>query len=504
MCRLLYFYRGGTFVSTPFDWTKKETPYLHDFVWKLGRMKKNKAGLGYDPSVSPASTAERKLFKSMCTDPSVPPEVQQYVKDAYDDRAPLYKVRITTTEVTAGERFPDTPAVEEARSPNARYGKSEVQEFIVGRPLFQAESLIGRCTKGFAYVPGRTRPEHLVYQRLHQHQVKNIATLICGGDVEGPGAQETIVQGYLHCKDRRKRPVPRVHYRIATEEIGLPLNQFRNFKELALVMADAVRAHFLAWDGAKVLHRDISAGNIMINPTTRGGFLIDWDLSRLECELEVGPVEPDRSGTWISRSALSLKFPRKPYRPCDDIESFVHVYRHFVLRYHPTGTFDFDFAVKQTYERVTIVDGIAVGGHLKLTQLREAQSPFMVKSNPDLQEILDDLARGCYESYIAIDLAAMDKKYGLSQVAPSARRPVIHGDDNDPIIQMLYRFAIPPVTTSSAPPSDPCEVKGYLSSHLGILYTFTKYKNVPDIPDKGEDQFALPRYSTLYQAPVRQ
>ncbi len=54
-------------------------------------------------------------------------------------------------------------------------------------------------------------------------------------------------------------------------------------------------AHFFAWADAKVLHRDISAGNIMIDPTTRGGFLIDWDLSRLECELEVGPVEPVRS-----------------------------------------------------------------------------------------------------------------------------------------------------------------------------------------------------------------
>ncbi|KAI0794693.1 hypothetical protein C8Q74DRAFT_590188 [Fomes fomentarius] len=545
MCRLLYFDRGGTFISTPFDWTKKETPYLHDFVWKLGRMKKNKAGLGYDPSVSPASTAEQTLFKSMCTDPSVPPEVQQYVKDAYDDRAPLYKVRITTTEVTAGERFPDTPAVEEARSPKARYRKTEVQEFIVGRPLLKAESLIGRCTKGFvalrlkapkgakrlcflkdcwrAYVPGRTRPEHLVYQRLHQHHVKHVATLICGGDVEGPGAQKTMVQGYLHCEDRRKRPVPRVHYRIATEEIGLPLNRFRNFRELALVMADAVRAHFFAWDEAKVLHRDISAGNIMINPTTRGGFLIDWDLSRLECELEVGPVEPDRSGTWISRSALSLKFPRKPYRPCDDIESFVHVYRHFVLRYHPTGTDDFDLAVKQTYERVTIVDGIAIGGHLKLTQLREAQSPFMVKSNPNLQKVLDSLAQGCYKSYARIDLQAMEAKYGLSlnappmQVADDVDADDEDGDDEDEdyILKQRYRAMDEellgstaslslPMTSSAPPPSDPCEVTGYLASHFEILRTFKMYKAMPNIPDKGEDQFALPRYSTLQEAPVRQ
>ncbi len=27
----------------------------------------------------------------------------------------------------------------------------------------------------------------------------------------------------------------------------------------------------------------------------RRGILIDWDLSRLECELGIGPVEPDRT-----------------------------------------------------------------------------------------------------------------------------------------------------------------------------------------------------------------
>ena len=35
---------------------------------------------------------------------------------------------------------------------------------------------------------------------------------------------------------------------------------------------------------------------IRIQPDgTREGFLIDWDLSRIECELGIGPVEPDRT-----------------------------------------------------------------------------------------------------------------------------------------------------------------------------------------------------------------
>ena len=47
----------------------------------------------------------------------------------------------------------------------------------------------------------------------------------------------------------------------------------------------SVLGHNDAVNKAKVLHRDISAGNILMTET--GGILIDWDLSkRLEAEVE--------------------------------------------------------------------------------------------------------------------------------------------------------------------------------------------------------------------------
>ncbi|KAI0730490.1 hypothetical protein C8Q76DRAFT_582185, partial [Earliella scabrosa] len=143
-----------------------------------------------------------------------------------------------------------------------------VHSFIVGLPQFAADGLIGRCTRGYvafqllpgtpkegrlcylkdcwrACVPGRTRPEHAIYEVLREHKVLNVATLICGGDVcssFGPGElipQCTRVDRLLYTKDG-KRPVPRVHYRIVTEEIGLPLRSFKNFKELSSVMMGAI------------------------------------------------------------------------------------------------------------------------------------------------------------------------------------------------------------------------------------------------------------------------
>lgn len=53
--------------------------------------------------------------------------------------------------------------------------------------------------------------------------------------------------------------------------------------------------------------------------------------------------------------------------------------------------------------------------------------------NPDLQKLLDELARGCYESYKAIDLDAMEERCGLSRVdaAPSHIAVEVHNDDGD-------------------------------------------------------------------------
>ena len=73
--------------------------------------------------------------------------------------------------------------------------------------------------------------------------VTGIATLICGGDVGGVRAQMSRVQTELHHLGSSP-PVPRSHYRMATVEIGLPLESFDNFKQLSLAFADAVFSEY--------------------------------------------------------------------------------------------------------------------------------------------------------------------------------------------------------------------------------------------------------------------
>ncbi len=352
--RLCIFDRGGAAVSEDFVWTTTDSP-LHDFLWKVGHMEVDSDKLGYDPTATrvketvadptatPVEDPDAKAFKDMAEDLTVHETIRNYVKAATAKGVPIYKLRIIPMPAPDDEGLPIDPSAQPDESsgagtaphtpdtsPAPPVGPME-REFLVGKPHFVTDSLVGRCTRGYvAYdlhtkrlcflkdywrpcVPGRTRPEHLVYERLNSCGVQNIATLICGGDVGGLRAQQTLIQGLL--THMEKPPVPRVHYRLATEEIGLPLEDFKNFKELAMIFYDAIigksvralpaivlmqtthssAAHHEAWTLAKVLHRDISIGNILIDPVTRKGILIDWDLCRFIWELALGPTEPDRT-----------------------------------------------------------------------------------------------------------------------------------------------------------------------------------------------------------------
>ena len=54
----------------------------------------------------------------------------------------------------------------------------------------------------------------------------------------------------------------------------------------------------------------------------------------------------------MNRSALSMLYPRKPYRLYDDLEGFVHDYHYLVLRYHLVDDLGgpLEYFVKHTYE----------------------------------------------------------------------------------------------------------------------------------------------------------
>ncbi|KAI9444396.1 hypothetical protein F5148DRAFT_963279, partial [Russula earlei] len=120
-----------------------------------------------------------------------------------------------------------------------------------------------------------------------------------------------------------------VHYRLVLNTLGQPLSTFGSTRELFQVIRDAMIAHMDAYDKAKILHRDVSAGNILIAPD-RSGLLIDWDMSK---RMDVTQQrQHSRMGTWQFISTGLLLHPHaRSHQISDDIESFYWVLIYIVM-----------------------------------------------------------------------------------------------------------------------------------------------------------------------------
>ncbi|KAF9235367.1 hypothetical protein BU15DRAFT_78034 [Melanogaster broomeanus] len=114
------------------------------------------------------------------------------------------------------------------------------------------------------------QPEHEIYEMLNSKGIPNIPTLVCGGDVEGPGSKtdtHTLVDEPWLCVELKVTPF--IHYRLVLDVVGRPLTSFRCTKELVGGVLDAMKAHWFAYELLQLLHRDISPGNIILTEDGR-------------------------------------------------------------------------------------------------------------------------------------------------------------------------------------------------------------------------------------------
>ncbi|KAL7277810.1 hypothetical protein ACG7TL_008754 [Trametes sanguinea] len=141
----------------------------------------------------------------------------------------------------------------------------------------------------------------------------------------------------LRCRMKAHR-----HYRLVVEEVGLPLQEFPCGRILVWAIRDAVIAHQDAYTKARVMHRDISVGNILIIPpnsknkkATHQGLLADWELSKRLDDYAAGARHPDRTGTWQFMSVHIQDYPEAQVEIADELESFLHVMIYCAIRYLP-------------------------------------------------------------------------------------------------------------------------------------------------------------------------
>ncbi|KAH9924233.1 hypothetical protein B0H21DRAFT_895108 [Amylocystis lapponica] len=412
--RLLRWDRAGAVVSESFNYMDEQDELL-TFIYKLGRM--TRAQLGYDPSATLLAEADVQAYRDW---KAPTPYLQACHADAFDVAWPIYRIEIRAEDF-----------LQDSRDPPARGTKASV---LIAQPRWTSSSVTGRATRGYVALDEvtnrvvflkdtwraqsrRARQEREVYERLYANQVRNIPTEIVGPDNE--------------------RLSGRIHSRLVMEEICRSLEEYQKSYEMLWAVRGALTAHQDAWEKARILHCDISVGNILILeldpddaqhaetmyfPDPRNfsddpdiqhvrGLLIDWDLCKFEEDLGKGATNAGRPGTWQFMSARSLIDPTKPYAVADDAEAFVHVVQWLSLKYHKTR----DLIPSQLASHVwTAYDaygidnaGYHVGGVSKLSDIRGVSPHTPIFYRPKgsgthlpFVRFLNSLSIMCREDYL--------------------------------------------------------------------------------------------------------
>ncbi|KAI0644465.1 hypothetical protein C8Q79DRAFT_1011511 [Trametes meyenii] len=395
MCRIIRFDRSGAVVTQAFNY-KTNGGVLIEFLWRYARW--DRSTRGHDPSAT-LILPDSELAEAMVArakkdkDPKKQEDyVRQLFQESLDTHWSWWKLRVDC--------------------------KGDARHFVVGKPNFIAPGVAGRGTRGFvaldeANLNGpfyylkdawRVSSRHIdkegtTLRYLNKKGVHYVPTLECHGDVSK--AQVTKTQDLwkdLHKDDKAeeeetkpeekteasgkatkpsgentkpevKKTCPfkkHKHYRIVVREVGQKMSKFSSSLQLVYVLRCCIAAHSEAYKHG-VIHRDISAGNVLMyyREGRWCGLLNDWELSKQTDSNTPKGRQLDRTGTWQFLSVSALDNPSKEIEIEDELESFFHVLLFFAIRFlHHNcvnvGSFMYDY-----FDDYKARDGKYKCGHLK-------------------------------------------------------------------------------------------------------------------------------------------
>ncbi|KZT63053.1 hypothetical protein DAEQUDRAFT_734243, partial [Daedalea quercina L-15889] len=429
---LLRWDRAGLVVSEPFNFLQQ--PFLlHNFFYRFACMSDVQRGEDSTVVLASAEDATRmRSFDSFKTDYEREAFKATLVDPVRGSWWPVYKILMPEDDVISPA---DLKRGEKSRRDDQDSSRKRIREFLVSKPHFMSSSVVGRGTLcHIAYDASEKRvvflkqywrldapthhPEGEVYLRLHSKKVHHIATPVAAGDVRPGGGEPqcTRTQEFLPGS-----PAKLIQYRLIVEEVAAPLKKYTDSEELVGVLYQALRAHGQAWKRASVLHRDISANNILIysyrddhGRLVVKGLLIDWGLCKYKEELGQPPSQGSRSGTWQFISAVLLAYPGDfGHEVWHDIESFIHVLHWMCFRFHKTNL---STRIPALYARVSKLydtcdidaNGESTGGMEKMAILESGTVPFKLIGGSangglsgacGLSPLLQQLAKLCAEHY---------------------------------------------------------------------------------------------------------
>ena len=292
IARLFRWDRAGAIVSEPIKYSAVGNRELTEFFYRFDLMSRTQRG--WDQTVHDANAEETAAF------------TQAIQAIAGGGNAVLLKSLLES--VGEPDDYP-------RKKVNITYGAGQRKSYIVGHSLMVPESPTGRATRGFVAMDAKTRKlvflkdtwrpnvdgvksEDRWYKRVKGG--RNIAPLLHGSDVgyaKKRGKvrlQRTITQNYPKRFCSIQKITGYIHYRTVQPELYVPLEMFKDSKNLTQVMYDAILGKCLLpvtrcpiahsslaiqdLYNRGILHKDISTANIMITMDGRGR-LIDFDLA---------------------------------------------------------------------------------------------------------------------------------------------------------------------------------------------------------------------------------
>uniref|UniRef100_A0A0W0FD64 Fungal-type protein kinase domain-containing protein n=1 Tax=Moniliophthora roreri TaxID=221103 RepID=A0A0W0FD64_MONRR len=285
----------------------------------------------------------------------------------------------------------------------------EEHHFFGGKVAFKGVGVpASRATRGFLVVDSQGNRRYLkdtwrilsdtiqkegdVYALLKEHNVPHVPDVIVSGNAIGDW-QRTKTHEYVTPTFQDAVLRNHQHYFIVFAQVGTPLKDFKNSFELVQATSHAIEAHKVAYEKAKILHRDISVGNILIMDGGQG-LLIDWEFSKpLDSS---APRTLERTGTWQFMSArlLSHKPGEVNHILADDLESFYHVLCWVTLMHgrHELSKEDAENQIARVYDGWNGVKASDVkGGSDKIVDL---QKKWMAKQAKLVEGPLRDLVVG--------------------------------------------------------------------------------------------------------------
>ncbi|CDO74185.1 hypothetical protein BN946_scf185043.g237 [Trametes cinnabarina] len=240
-------------------------------------------------------------------------------------------------------------------------------------PLF-ARHLLAGAKKAIRAATGESASS--ASRPIDQQDIRRVKTKRPSDDeshttVQGPKAEPLDAEDTQNAYYRHY-----THYRIVVQDVCLPFSSIRSSKQLIQLLRDCIQTHAIAYEQHRLLHRDVSAGNLIIRPSLSSsvdangmkkvewhGIITDWELAKTvpvqeehsSTKPQERPRQPERTGTWQFMSVAYVQnHPRWPVSVADELESFFHVMLFYAVRLlrhnvENVASFVFDYFESSTF-----------------------------------------------------------------------------------------------------------------------------------------------------------